>query len=483
MEPSWYVQAALQMRWPCAQGRWVAAATTAAAVFAERSTVSSPLGTCTAHKSCGSEAVGSAAGVAQSWAAAVADRHCRLVLEELQSAGAGSDALDWQHRAEPAVLTGVAEAAGWDVSVFGRARMGADFGDARVKVFSPAQAALLQGQTARVHALGHVLTRLRDHEQLLYVFDPEFFNNATARAAAKVPEGLALKAGAQMLTLGGPQAGTQFHVHGPAFLLLLAGRKRWYLHRPGHFPNISAKALRLGMAAWEERVLPKLSSATAPTTCVQLPGETIFVPDSWAHATINLDETVGVAWQSFSATVDTCAAGKDYMCLYQRLAAVRHLRPEQQATLFKDLFALAEEMTGSSPLGLLRFLDQYQVVSKEGKAMFERMKASVRSLLKKAKPNTDDALLAAALTKALADAAFGARRDAAEASALLLPAVRKAPESGLGVPLAQLLAKQGRWEEAREQLEHHVASFPDDPSASTMLKQAKLAANGSPAVR
>ena len=28
------------------------------------------------------------------------------------------------------------------------------------------------------------------------------------------------------LTLGGRQAGTQFHAHGPAFLLLAAGKKR-----------------------------------------------------------------------------------------------------------------------------------------------------------------------------------------------------------------------------------------------------------------
>lgn len=28
------------------------------------------------------------------------------------------------------------------------------------------------------------------------------------------------------LTLGGPRSGTQFHAHGPAFLLLAAGKKR-----------------------------------------------------------------------------------------------------------------------------------------------------------------------------------------------------------------------------------------------------------------
>ena len=37
------------------------------------------------------------------------------------------------------------------------------------------------------------------------------------------------------------------------------------------------------------------SRLQAPLECVQGPGELLYVPSGWAHATINLDECVGLA--------------------------------------------------------------------------------------------------------------------------------------------------------------------------------------------
>eukprot|EP00913_Durusdinium_trenchii_P009572 g8993.t1 len=178
------------------------------------------------------------------------------------------------------------------------------FGDTALKVFSPAQAALLDGQTSRLHPLRHILSKLGGPQQI-YVFDNDFFLNATRRTMRSwdVPncpstpkEWLRMSNAKAFLTLGGPLSGTQFHSHGPAFLLLASGKKRWYLHPPGRFPNRSAVALHRPMTFFETKVLDALEDSV-PLSCVQSAGDAIFVPDGWSHATINVEKTLGVAWQ------------------------------------------------------------------------------------------------------------------------------------------------------------------------------------------
>jgi len=229
------------------------------------------------------------------------------------------------------------------------------------------------------------------------------------------------------------------------------------------------------VAAWEAAVLPSLGGTETPLRCVQGPGDTIFVPDSWSHATTNLDETVGVAWQRFTTTTDTCKqGGHDYMCLLQQLNSVAKLNPAKQPSRYQQLFDAAEEVTGGFAGGCLRFLGPFWKISKEAKAVFQRQLNHLKGMIKAAKPRTDGAILAAALAKAMVDALFIAHPNRADkAAALLQMATRKAPEAGLGVALAQLYGKQGKWPEAAEQLERHLAHFPEDRDASTMLGQAR----------
>jgi len=377
------------------------------------------------------------------------------------------------------VLSGVPESAGWDAEAFGPERLREAFGGSLVKVFSPAQAALLAGQTARRHPVRHVLSKLRDPEQLLYVFDKDFFQSPGAKRIAKIPKWLAMSDGDQLLTLGGPRSGAHFHAHGAAFLTLLVGHKRWYFHSPGTFPNASVPLLDREVAVWEAEVLPKLEGAEAPLSCVQQPGDTVFVPDSWAHATTNLDDTAGVAWQRFTTTTNTCKLGKDYMCLMQQFATVPKLSPEKQPTRYKSLFAAAEGLAGGFAAGALRHLGPFWKVSKEGKAAFQRQLDHLKAMIKAARPRTDRAILAAALAKAMVDSLFMAHPNRPEkASQLLQMATRKAPEAGLGPALARLLGKQQRWQEAGEQLAKHLEYFPEDSDAQQMLTQARQFAQG-----
>jgi len=353
--------------------------------------------------------------------------------------------------------------------------LAANFGTSRVKVFSPAQAALLSAQGARMQPLKRVLEHVQraESQQVWYAFDKDFFASPLAKKLTpRIPPDMAMTNAEQMLAVGGENSGTQFHSHGPAFFTLLEGHKRWFLHKPGEFPNASARTLHRPVVSWAKQVLPFLGDQ-APLQCVQQPGDTIFVPDSWAHATDNVDYTLGVAWQRTMAAVGICKFGRDYMCLQQDFTSVEHRAQITWASHYRNLFSQAEEITGGFPFGFLRFLANYWRVSEEeGGAAFRRQRGRVLQFLKSAKRHSDEAILAAALIKSLIDVIFLKSRDFKEASRLLMPAAKKVPEAGLGVSLAQLLAKQNRWKEVVQHLKAHLDQFPDDKDALIMLNDA-----------
>merc|ERR1712107_592107 len=158
-----------------------------------------------------------------------------------------------------------------------------------------------------------------------------------------------------MFTLGGRNSGTQFHTHGPAFLTLFSGRKVWYIHKPGTFPNKSAAALHRTVQTWASTVLPTLDGSK-PTSCLQYPGETLYVPDSWSHATINLDLAIGVSWQRTTAKTDICKEGFDYMCLHQKFVSAEFLKDDKKPSTYRTLFNSAEQVTDGQPYGFLRYI-------------------------------------------------------------------------------------------------------------------------------
>jgi hypothetical protein len=73
---------------------------------------------------------------------------------------------------------------------------------------------------------------------------------------------------------------------------LIFGKKRWYL-----LPPAFARYARKPVSDWLLEDLPSLAAdARIPLfTCVQQPGEIVFVPRGWAHAVVNLVESVGIA--------------------------------------------------------------------------------------------------------------------------------------------------------------------------------------------
>ncbi|GBG27343.1 Bifunctional lysine-specific demethylase and histidyl-hydroxylase NO66 [Hondaea fermentalgiana] len=87
--------------------------------------------------------------------------------------------------------------------------------------------------------------------------------------------------------LAGAGTGVPFHFHGPGFLQMIHGRKRWFLYPPGSSPDFHPNATTL---SWVRTVYPHLTESAKPShECVLEPGDVIYFPNSWMHATLNLD--------------------------------------------------------------------------------------------------------------------------------------------------------------------------------------------------
>lgn len=342
---------------------------------------------------------------------------------------------------EPAILRGKLASALALVPVLkNRSRLLARFGRARVAAFGPAEGALLRGVGGRRLSVGEVLeraTRTDAATSPLHVFDGDVLaGRAVAALLPPVPSELRAWASSKLLSLGSSGAGFHFHVHGPSLLTLFSGQKRWYLQKAGSFPNRTASVLHRSIQYWEAAVLPELG-LEAPKCCMQHAGDTLFVPGAWAHATVNLKEAVGMAFQTprFSA----CEHGNDYFCLqqhfdtaYTKWASGAFSRREASAA-FTVLYRRASRLTRGRPFGFLRYIDAYWAVDvPAARGLFERMRGPVVELLEVAAPHSGDAVVAAHLLAALATALM--RREPADAVAqatakeLLRRAALRAPE-------------------------------------------------------
>jgi len=87
--------------------------------------------------------------------------------------------------------------------------------------------------------------------------------------------------------IGAHMSGVPFHVHGAGFSEVLHGAKRWLFIRdeqdpPRWLPNATS-------AYWLEHEMPMLTPAEQALVldCTLVPGEAVFFPANWFHATIN----------------------------------------------------------------------------------------------------------------------------------------------------------------------------------------------------
>lgn len=105
------------------------------------------------------------------------------------------------------------------------------------------------------------------------------------------------------LYVGGRGSGVPMHAHAASWNLLLAGVKRWFFAAPGHTADEVVGLPVEGThqqhvrttERWLAEVAPDLVESGAVVEVVQYPGDVVFVPHDWWHATLNDADAVSVS--------------------------------------------------------------------------------------------------------------------------------------------------------------------------------------------
>jgi len=87
--------------------------------------------------------------------------------------------------------------------------------------------------------------------------------------------------------IGGAGSGVAFHMHGPGFSEVLHGEKRWFLYPPAFPLTWNPDHTQ---QTWLKEVYPFLEESQRPLECTIQPGEVLYFPNGWIHATLNLNE-------------------------------------------------------------------------------------------------------------------------------------------------------------------------------------------------
>lgn len=112
------------------------------------------------------------------------------------------------------------------------------------------------------------------------------------------------------LYVGPHGSGIPIHSHSASWNLLVTGVKKWFFVAPGY--KIEAMGLNneIGVfkvktvAEWIKDVLPGLKETRIVYEVYQYPGDVVFIPHDWLHATFNLVDTISVS-QEFCSLLDT----------------------------------------------------------------------------------------------------------------------------------------------------------------------------------
>ncbi len=109
-----------------------------------------------------------------------------------------------------------------------------------------------------------------------------------------------------IFSLGSSRSGLPFHVHGQTWLGLVFGQKRWFLYPPGS--GLSPSMQRemgwhplMNTITFMDLILSKRSGGDgdSPLQCTQLPGDVMYLPAGYKHATLNIGETLAAGCQGF----------------------------------------------------------------------------------------------------------------------------------------------------------------------------------------
>ena len=97
--------------------------------------------------------------------------------------------------------------------------------------------------------------------------------------------------------LGPKGSGAQPHFHGDAWNALIYGRKKWIFHPPPNGEFTTMSVMKSGAMLKQSKTRGRKQGDELST--VQHSGDIVFVPEFWSHATLNLGESIGVAFEFY----------------------------------------------------------------------------------------------------------------------------------------------------------------------------------------
>ena len=204
-------------------------------------------------------------------------------------------------RGKPFILTGVT--AGWRPGAFSKAALLEKYGNADVKVGVSKHIPRASGDGYDLATLRSFVAQMSGPSEVAddptYVFDQnDFFTQHPAlRAELKLPPFFKAEGVTLYFALGGSRSGVQFHKHAAGWNTQIHGRKRWLLYHPDTMPPFHYPTHGMSVETWLRKVFPALPAERRPLSCTVQPGELIYVPETWYHATMNMGESVGAAGQ------------------------------------------------------------------------------------------------------------------------------------------------------------------------------------------
>ena len=194
---------------------------------------------------------------------------------------------------KPLLLRGAA--AHWPaLEKWTRAYLLEHFGDRAANVGTGSDIIYAGGGAANHATLRDLLRRMRNGSDAV-AFDARLLGTLPELArdfAAPPVLARAFPAAASygLLSLGPSRSGLPPHAHGEAWLGLVSGRKRWFLRAPG--ATIDHEGAVHPLASIRDW------AAVLRGGCLQAPGDVLYVPRGWTHATLNVGEALAVGEQA-----------------------------------------------------------------------------------------------------------------------------------------------------------------------------------------
>lgn len=96
------------------------------------------------------------------------------------------------------------------------------------------------------------------------------------------------------LAIGGTGSGINYHFHKDGWNEVIFGRKRWFFY-PYNISIPYGYNSAQTVSKWYKQNYHRIEQHEKPFECTQYPGEIMYVPEGWYHATINIGQTIAIA--------------------------------------------------------------------------------------------------------------------------------------------------------------------------------------------